>query len=163
MKKYLIICIIIILFILIIPKKEEELRIRVIANSNTEVDQKIKMEVANAIIDEITTYNEINIVNEVKNNLEEIDKIIQDILKDEEYSITLKKTRFPPKELNGEIIKGGKYLTLLITIKNGEGKNWWSLLSPRFKYGFSDDATGDVEFKFYFLKLFQNDNKKDDK
>jgi len=152
MKKYIYIILIIIFIVLLIPKAEDELRIRVIANSNSEVDQELKMKVVSVLLEEINSYENENIIDEIKNNLENLDACIKRVLKDKEYNINIQKMRFPPKELNGEIIKGGKYLTLVVVIENGEGKNWWSLLSPSFRTGFEDNETGDIEFKFYFYE-----------
>jgi len=152
MKKYIYILLIILLIIIIIPKHEEELRIRVIANSNSRIDQELKMKVVNILLEEINSYDNNNLINEIKNNLCEIDKKIKPTLENNEYELTIKKMRFPPKELNGEVIKGGKYLTLAVIIGKGEGKNWWSLLSPSFRKGFEDDNCGDVEFKFYLYE-----------
>lgn len=152
MKKYLIIILVILLFIIIIPKPEENLRIRVIANSNSNEDQNLKMKVVNVIKSKINTYDSEDMVNEVRNNLDEIELVVEEVLKDKQYTVAFKKMRFPPKELNGEIIKGGKYLTLVVIIEEGEGKNWWSLLSPNFNGGFEDNETDDVEFKSFFYE-----------
>lgn len=152
MKKIIIIISIIIGIVILIPKEAEEFRIRVIANSDSTADQNLKMKVVNALLVEIKDYDKDNIVRDIKNNLNDIDKTVKKVLGNKEYNIDIKKLRFPPKELNGEVIKGGKYMALVIVIEEGKGKNWWSLLSPEFSKGFEDVETGDVEFKFYFFE-----------
>lgn len=162
MKKILVILCIVIIAILIIPSEDSEFRIRVIANSDSVEDQALKMKVVNGILSEIKEYDEENIENEVKDNIDEINKIIKKIVKDEEYSLRVKKVRFPPKELDGEIIRGGKYKALVVVIGEGKGKNWWSILNPDFHKGFEDVEGGDVEFKFYIfeeIKKGLSDNK----
>lgn len=152
MKKYIVFILIIIAAIIIIPKEETDFRIRVIANSDSEADQSLKMKVVEAILREIKDYDKDNIEDEVNNNINNIEKVIEKILHKKEYSVKIGKTRFPPKEANGEIVKGGKYPSLLIVIGEGKGKNWWGLLSPEFNKGFEDDDTGDIEYKFFFFE-----------
>lgn len=152
MKKIIILICIIIAVVILFPKENEEFRIRVIANSDSSADQNQKMEVVNALIKKINNYNDDNIVNEIKSNLEELNREVKKVLGSSEYSIEIKKLRFPPKQLNGEVIKGGKYKALVVIIGEGKGKNWWSLISPEFSKGFEDIETKEVEFKFYFYE-----------
>lgn len=152
MKKYIIFILIIITAILLIPNEESDFRIRVIANSDSREDQALKMKVVNAILEEVKSYDKNNIEFEIKNNIEDIKTSIEKVLGNRKYSIKVSKTRFPPKEANGEIIKGGNYPSLLVVIEEGKGKNWWSLLSPEFNKGFEDNETGDVEYKFFFFE-----------
>lgn len=155
MKKIGLILIIILFIFLIIPKEEKDFRIRVIANSNSEIDTKEKMKVVNVILNEINKYDSEDKVNEIKRNLNKLDEKIKTVLNHDDYSIEIKKTYFPPKEYKNKVISGGKYLALVIVIKNGEGKNWWTLLNPSFDKGFEDDC-GEVEMKFYFFEKLKN-------
>lgn len=152
MKKYLFIILIILAVIIIIPNENEEFRIRVIANSDSQEDQEIKMKVVKAITIELKQYNDEDLINEIKRNLNKIDKLVSNILNHNEYTIDIKKTQFPPKELNGEVISGGKYLALVIVIEEGLGKNWWTLLSPNFNKCFEDNETANVDIKFFFFE-----------
>lgn len=152
MKKWIIALVIIILIIVLIPSKEQEFRIRVIANSNSKIDQEIKMKVVSAITDEIKKFDSESIESEINKNFKNIDEAVKKTLGSKKYQIAIKKTYFPPKELNGNIIKGGKYRALIIIIEAGEGKNWWSLLCPSYNIGFEDQDSKDVEFKFYFIE-----------
>lgn len=151
MKKFILVMLVLLFIFLIIPKEKAELRIRVIAASNEIDDQKIKMEVAQALQKKISEFSKDDIVREVKDNLDELDKTVKMILKNKKYQISITKVRFPPKEIKGEIIKGGTYQTLLIVIEEGKGKNWWSLLYPDYHHlSFEDLETGDVTIKVYF-------------
>lgn len=152
MKKIFIIICIILGIIIIIPKDDDEFRIRVIANSDSAEDQKIKMKVVNALLIEIKSFDQDDIVQDIKNNIDKLDKTVEKVLGNKKYNLDIKKLRFPPKELNKEVVKGGKYMSLVVVIKDGKGKNWWSLLSPEFSKGFEDVETGDCELKFYFLE-----------
>ena len=150
-KKLLLIIIVIIGIILLIPKENDEFRIRVIANSNSVSDQNEKMMVVEAIQKRITQLNKSDIINEVINNLAILDNDIQKTLSHHDYSIRITKVRFPPKEINGQVIPGGKYRALLVIIGKGEGKNWWSLLYPDYHgISFEDIDSDEIEYKFYF-------------
>ncbi|MCK9536144.1 MAG: stage II sporulation protein R [Bacilli bacterium] len=150
-KKILLIIIIILTVIILIPQDNDEFRIRVIANSNSVSDQNEKSVVVQALQNRIAHFNKSDIVNEITNNLAILDNDIKNALSHHNYSITISKVRFPVKEINGQVISGGKYRTLLVIIGKGEGKNWWSLLYPDYHgISFEDIDSGDVEYKFYF-------------
>lgn len=151
MKKYILVLLVVLTIILIIPKEDHELRIRVIANSNSDADQKLKYEVVELLKNEIKKFDAKKLDQEIKNNLDKLDDLISKKIK-EDYSISYKKIYFPPKESNGNIIKGGKYKTLLVVIGKGEGKNWWSILNPSCSTYFEDENSENVVFKFYFYE-----------
>lgn len=161
-KKFLIIGLIIFL-ILIIPKESDELRIRVIANSNSIDDQNLKYEVVDILKKEIAKLDKKNLEKEIKNNIHRFDQILNEKIKCE-YSIKLTKVYFPPKEKDGKIIRGGKYKTLLVVLGNGKGKNWWSILNPNSSYIFEDEEANNIEFRIFLFdkikKLGQLWNKK---
>jgi stage II sporulation protein R len=135
MKKIILIIVCIIGLILLINEQQsDELRIRVIANSDSTSDQLIKQKIVRLIKNKIATFN-------------------KDEFKEIKYTIEIKETTFPTKEVEGRIIPGGVYSTLLVVIGSGVGKNWWSLLYPDYhNISFEDLETGEVEFKFYFFK-----------
>lgn len=161
MKKYLGIILLIIAIILIIPNEQKEIRLRVIANSNSVEDQNLKYQVVDLLLKEIEQLDQNNLEKEIKANLKKFDKLISNKI-NAKYTISFKNVYFPPKELKGEVIKGGKYKTLLVVIDSGMGRNWWSILNPEFKAVFEDEETSDVEFKFFFFeeikKVLNSDN-----
>ena len=152
MKKLVLILFIIILVICVWPNNEDNVRVRVIANSNSEVDQNIKDEVV-LILKKIIKCDD---------TIEDIEDKF-DLLKDElnSYSkkknikidLSFNKTKFPSKILDGKLIEGGIYQTLLITIGEGKGSNYWSLLYPEY-YGitFEDVNSDNIIVKFYIYE-----------
>jgi stage II sporulation protein R len=153
MKKKILIAIIIIAALLLIPQESKEFRVRVVAASNTDADQDLKYQVVGVLKQEIKKLNQDDIISEIKSNIDLLDKKIAAVLGDRRYSISITKTHFPAKEINGQIIPGGRYRTLLIVIEDGKGKNWWSLLYPAYhNLAFEDLESGDVEYGFYLLE-----------
>jgi hypothetical protein len=55
--------------------------------------------------------------------------------------------------IKNKIIPSGSYQTLVITLGNGEGSNWWSLLYPEY-FNLTYDDFKEIEYKSYFLEKF---------
>lgn len=118
---------------IIIPN--DAIRIRVIANSNTLEDQllkiKVKENVTNLLYKKLENVNTIEEARKnIKNNLENIDKIVSTTLNSNNYKINYGNNYFPNKELNGIEYQEGKYESLVVNIGESEGNNWWCVLFP---------------------------------
>lgn len=165
MKKILILIIPIIIYVIIsscfeknniIPKNA--IRIRILANSNRVEDQDIKLEVkenlepylyqlliANENVDE-AKLNIINNMDNIKNNIEHT---LQNRL---DYKINFGKNYFPAKEYKGITYEEGYYDSLLITLGNGLGDNWWCVLFPPLCLLEGQDYS-DVEYTTFVQEL----------
>lgn len=160
-KTFLIFIFIIIIYILIgnvivnkniIP--EDAIRIRIIANSNSDYDQQIKLKVKNNL--ETNLYNLLksaksseeakkilnNNIGSIKNN---ITTTLQSESYNKDFTINLGKNYFPQKEYKGIIYNEGYYESLVITLGDGLGDNWWCVLYPPLCTIESEDKT-DVEY-----------------
>lgn len=155
--KKIIYCLLVIIFIIVlIPKENDELRIRVIANSNSSYDQMIKYEVVSIVKNEINPSDSKEII--VK-KLPKLKAKIKEKIGDKgiDIDVSIKKTYFPKKSLNGKIIPSGNYEALVIEIGEAKGKNWWTLLYPEyFNISYEDIESGEIEVKSYFFeKIFK--------
>lgn len=141
--KQIVIILGIIMTILVINKQEEiiipkeSIRFRVIANSNDIEDQKLKKEIVNNLSKEIINKNINNIDAErtyLKRNLPEftkiVDKTINNSNSDKDFHINYGKNYFPEKKYKNVTYPSGKYESLVITIGEGKGKNFWCVLFP---------------------------------
>lgn len=151
MKKMYVILFIISLVVLggctYIDSQEE--RIRIIANSNTSIDQEEKEKLRDALL-EIFYYENIT---DIKNNIYEINKLLKEkVTISHDFTVEYKKVSFPAKVLNNKFIPSGTYKTLLITIGNGKGDNWWSILYPEF-FGINYDDSDEIEYKSFIYEL----------
>lgn len=144
---------------IVIP--EESLRFRIIANSNDSYDQLIKLKLKHAVEEKIISLtsnatNEIEVFNILKDNLENIDSIIKKTFKTENYlkpyKISLGKNYFPSKELSGVKYEEGMYESLVITIGDGLGENWWCVLFPPLCLIEASEST-EVEYYFYVKEV----------
>lgn len=145
MKKIMIILsIIVVIFVstkttedLIIPN--ESIRIRVIANSNNSKDQLIKNVVRNNIEKEVTNLlANVTNIDEARTLLEEnidlINERVEDVLEKNNYDVSYKVdfgyNLFPEKKYKGVVYEEGYYESVVVTLGEGKGDNWWCVLFP---------------------------------
>ena len=158
MKKIIIIIAMIITFLtyekektITIPK--ESIRFRIIANSNQEKDQIIKKEILKNISNELQqTSNFKNIDNAreyIKNELPVFNKIVEKTLEENNYKenfhINYGKNYFPEKIYKNVKYGEGEYESLVITLGEGSGKNFWCVLFPPLCL--VDEKEENVEYK----------------
>src|SRR5574344_256496 len=137
----------------------ESIRIRILANSNSEKDQNVKKSVKTNV--EENVYNDmknINNINEarlfINNNLTKISNVVQKSIKDENYTHTIRfgYNYFPKKEYKGIVYEEGYYESLLVTLGDGLGDNWWCVLFPPLCLLEGEENTK-VEYQLYVEKL----------
>lgn len=138
----------------IIP--DDAIRIRVIANSNSEYDQQVKNKVKNTL--EYDMYNILKNTTDldearelIKNNLDNVETNIDKTLQEEEYklpfTINFGLNYFPKKEFKGITYEEGYYESVVVTLGEGLGDNWWCVLFPPLCMLEAEDAnTTDVEY-----------------
>lgn len=133
---------------------EEAIRIRVVANSNSEYDQNIKLKVKDTLEKEmyklllnVESIEEVR--QKINNNLSNIEDKIDTTLQDNSYklpfSINFGLNYFPSKEYKGIIYKEGYYESLVVTLGEGLGDNWWCVLFPPLCMIEAESST-DVEY-----------------
>ena len=136
----------------IIPK--EAIRIRVIANSNSDYDQEIKKKVKEQVENDMyKLLKDTKKIEEVRtlinNNLEREKSNISTILKKENYKLPFEinygYNYFPEKEFKGIKYKEGYYESLVVTLGEGLGDNWWCVLFPPLCMIEAEEST-DVEY-----------------
>lgn len=121
---------------IIIPK--DSIRFRVIANSNEEDDQKIKKEIVSNLSTTISETNNLTDINDtrnfIKNKLPEFSRIVDRTLMEENknrtFHINYGENYFPKKEYDNVIYEEGEYESLVITLGDGKGENFWCVLFP---------------------------------
>ena len=119
--------------------REQILRFHVLADTNSETDQHIKLLVRDAILAYTTPLltNAAN-ANEVKQILTPLlpklttlaDQVLA--VSDVSYtaSVHIENTYFPVKQYGSLLLPPGEYEALRIVLGEGKGKNWWCLVFP---------------------------------
>lgn len=170
MKKLILIILIIGIFLFnnkteAVAIPDDAIRLRVIPSSNSAYDQEIKMKVSKVL--QKNLYNLLKDVKGVNNarkiineNLTKIDQSINEILIKENYDLGYKihygDNYFPEKEYKGIKYEEGNYESLLVTLGNGEGDNWWCVLFPPLCLIEADESEKDeVEYKFFIQELIE--------
>lgn len=141
------------------------IRFRVVANSNSFEDQSMKMLVKEYIDDYLATkmVNVNNVDNArdiIESELDNIDEGIQEIFKennyDESFVISYGDNFFPKKLYKGVIYDEGSYESLVITIGDGDGDNWWCVLFPPLCLLEAQESDLDeVEYQFFVKSLIE--------
>lgn len=170
MKKILIIIAIIIILLsnkkietVIIPK--EAIRFRVIANSNSEEDQKLKKEVTNNIYKEFSKVKyKANNISDAKKiltlQLPIVESIVTETLEknklEKKYNINYGLNYFPEKEYKGIIYPEGEYESLVVTLGDGSGENFWCVLFPPLCLLETEKTdTTDVEYTSFIKEVLE--------
>lgn len=144
----------------IIP--DEAIRFRVIANSNTIYDQNIKIQIRNTIQNEIfkligssSSINETRtILKEHQNELYEItNNKLKELGYDKKFTLNYGYNYFPKKKYKGLTYKAGNYESLVITLGDGNGENFWCVLFPPLCLLETDEDTNETEYKFFVKEL----------
>ena len=118
---------------------ESLIRFHVIANSDSDEDQKLKLKVRNIILDKIEPELEKAATLEeareyISNNLFLLEELAQDEINKIGYNYPtvaiLGKTDYPTRAYGDIIMPAGTYESLRIIIGEGKGSNWWCVLFP---------------------------------
>lgn len=131
------------------------LRLHVIADSDSERDQSIKLSVRDALLDVIPDIlGECSDLDEAVKAANECRELLLATANAElcrlgaEYtaSLTLGEEYYPTREYDGVRLPAGRYTSLRIVLGDGEGRNWWCVLFPSLclsaaKRSISPDAT----------------------
>ncbi len=138
--KKIIVCLFIVTVLVLVNKEEtkilipeDAIRFRIIANSNSIEDQKEKIEIRNElepIIGDILTNSNTKeeTKTEINNNLYKINHVIDKY--NTKYNVNYGLNFFPEKNYKGVTYKEGNYESLVITLGDGLGDNWWCVLFP---------------------------------
>lgn len=133
---------------------DDAIRIRVIANSDSDYDQQIKLKVKDKvqndmynILKDTKTIDEAR--NRITNNLKYVESDIYKVLQNENYNmpfnINFGLNYFPKKEFKGITYKEGYYESVVVTLGEGLGSNWWCVLFPPLCMLEAEEST-DVEY-----------------
>jgi stage II sporulation protein R len=118
---------------------EDAIRIRIIANSDSEADQQLKYKVRDEVSTFIESWGVMPSTREearqlIEAHLPELQQHVEAKLR--EYDATydgkveLAKVPFPEKMFIGTSYAAGDYEALRVTLGLGAGKNWWCVLFP---------------------------------
>ena len=140
---------------IIIPN--DAIRFRVIANSNSVEDQEEKTIIKDKIEQEVYALingadNTSEVRSLIQDNMEEIEAIVDTY--QVPYTISYGNNYFPSKNYKGVMYPAGNYESLVITLGEGAGNNFWCVLFPPLcLLENSKQDVSDVDYQLYVKKL----------
>lgn len=109
-------------------------RLHILANSDSDTDQEVKLKVRNAILSEMDEKIKTESKSEITGNLDEIEEIANRVLEENGFQYSAKavygKFDFPKKEYKNMTLPAGKYYGVRIILGEGAGHNWWCVMYP---------------------------------
>lgn len=142
---YVVIVLICSVFVAAVPTAGEEkiyddvMRLHIIANSDTEEDQELKLKVRDRILEEygivLSGYDNIETAKEEIWKLQgQIMACAAATVKENGYnydvSVSLSYEEYPTRKYTSFSMPAGKYLSFRVMIGDGKGQNWWCVLFP---------------------------------
>lgn len=115
------------------------IRLHVLANSNSEVDQKLKLFVRDRLIDFLSRNIDFskgkgNVLKQVNSQKDDISKFIKDQIKqkgfDYDIKVCIANDIFPNRIYDGILFPSGEYDSVRVLIGNANGENWWCVIFP---------------------------------
>lgn len=143
---------------------DSAIRFRILANSNSPRDQKIKEDIRDKMQKELYSLlqnsKSINDSRKIINsNMSNFDEILKDSMKDIEYSYSIDYGMhyFPSKTYKGITYEEGNYESLLVTLGSGKGDNWWCVLFPPLCLLEAEESSDvkDVEYKSFIKEIIE--------
>lgn len=132
--------------------KDKLIRFHVIANSDTEEDQNIKLKVRDRVVEAlsgklsgVTSLEEAEI--ELEKNIEYVNKIAKEVIEENNYTYEvntmLSYENFPDKVYGDCVFPQGNYEAFRVIIGEGKGQNWWCVMFPSLC--FVDESKNSVD------------------
>ena len=118
---------------------DKVVRLHVLANSDSEEDQALKLRVRDRVLERTTVLLEQSADRReaegyLRGDLLELERIAAEEIAAAgfAYPVTaeLTDTAFPTREYDGFTLPAGEYLALRIVIGEGAGQNWWCVVYP---------------------------------
>ncbi len=137
-------------------------RLHIRANSNSNLDQQVKYEIKENVVEFLTPYvqgckskEEAMIV--IKSLSGEVENIIDKILIKKGFSYKsscdLRREYFPTRVYQNETLQAGEYDSLIINLGSGKGDNWWCVIYPPLC--FTGENNSEITYKSKMIELFK--------
>ena len=135
---------------------ENVIRLHVVANSDSEEDQALKLKVRDtvlSVVSDICAENSCKNIDEasavVREHIDEITQAAQERIAAEGYEYTVKvslgQENYPTKNYEDLAFPAGRYLSLQVKIGQGDGQNWWCVLFPPLCLSAASEAASEAE------------------
>ena len=153
--------------------KDKLIRFHVIANSDTEEDQNLKLKVRDKVVEALTEklsgVESLEEAEEIlEDNIDYVNQIAREVISsnnyDYEVNTMLSYENFPNKVYGDYVFPQGNYEAYRVIIGSGQGQNWWCVMFPSLC--FVDESKSDVDstnLKEEIENIEAKENKEDNK
>lgn len=130
--------------------RESVVRLHILADSNSEIDQQVKLKVRDALLTKNTELLSGKVTPEnaeeyFENSKEELEKCANEVLKENGFNykakITLGKEYYTTRVYEDLTFPAGTYTSVKVVLGSGQGQNWWCVMFPPLCV---PAATGDI-------------------
>ena len=132
--------------------KNDVVRLHILANSDSEEDQNIKIKVRDALLEKNTRLLSDGVCKEnARAYFTESNQMLletaKEVLRDNGFNygvkVTLENEYFKTREYGSLTFPAGEYLSLKIVLGEGKGQNWWCVMFPPMCVPVADDVNAD--------------------
>lgn len=118
---------------------ESVVRLHVLANSDSDEDQALKLKVRDAILSHVSpkvidSASREEAIDILQGELDEIKRVAAAVVNKEGYdysvNVTLTLEEYPTRNYEAMSFPSGEYVSLRVMIGEAEGQNWWCVLFP---------------------------------
>ena len=119
--------------------REECLRLHVLADTDSEADQSVKLQVRDAILEETgelfqSCLTAAEAVSRASERKEEIEDVAERVLRENGFSygaeVFIEEEYFSTRQYESVSLPAGNYTALKVVLGEGEGHNWWCVMFP---------------------------------
>ena len=135
--------------------KDKLIRFHVIANSDTDEDQNLKLKVRDKVVEALSEkLSNVSSLEEAENVLEEnidyVNEIAKEVIEENNYTYEvntmLSYENFPDKVYGDCVFPQGNYEAFRVIIGEGKGQNWWCVMFPSLC--FVDESKNSVDSSY---------------
>lgn len=132
--------------------QDKLIRFHVIANSDTDEDQNLKLKVRDKVVEALgEKLSNVNSLEEAENilkeNIDYVNEIAKEVIEENNYTYEvntmLSYENFPDKVYGDYIFPQGNYEAFRVIIGEGKGQNWWCVMFPSLC--FVDESKNSVD------------------
>ena len=109
---------------------EKLIRLHVVANSDSETDQQIKLQVRDAILPVTEDLNLTGVTELLPQIQLAAENCLRELDREDSVQVTFGTERFPTRFYENFALPAGVYRSIRVTIGAGEGQNWWCVAFP---------------------------------
>lgn len=151
--------------------EDKIIRFHVLANSDTEEDQALKLKVRDRVIEVMSSKlidcTDVDKAREIMlDSMDEVNAIATQVIKENGYSYTVRceisRENFPDKMYGDMLFPQGEYEAFRILIGEANGQNWWCVMFPPLCFvDETKQAVNSGETKESLDSVIAEDNKDD--